>query len=89
MTLTLKLKIALRTLLPPGAYCSVSQTHLDFYHMFNLQKHQKSTVLSSFITNFTAEKICQHQSVTYDVIDKLPTPEPIKVRPGVMSERNL
>ena len=31
LTLPLKLKIALWTLLPPGAYCSVSQTNLDFY----------------------------------------------------------
>ena len=31
LTLTLKLKIAFSTLLPLGAYCSVSQTHLDFF----------------------------------------------------------
>ena len=31
LTLTLKLKIAFSTLLPPGAYCSVSQSTLDFY----------------------------------------------------------
>ena len=30
LNLTLKLKIAFWTLLPPGAYRSVSQTHLDF-----------------------------------------------------------
>ena len=31
LTLTLKLKIAFWTLLPPGAYCSVSQTHLGIF----------------------------------------------------------
>ena len=35
--LTLKLKIAFLTLLPPGAYCSVSQTHLDFVHFLLLE----------------------------------------------------
>ena len=85
MTLTLKLKIAFWTLVPPGACRSVSQAHLDFYHMFNLQKHKKSTVLLSFITNFIAKKTRQHQSITYDVIDEVLTPQPIKVRPGVMS----
>ena len=30
LTLTLKIKIAFLTLLPPGSYCSVSQTPLDF-----------------------------------------------------------
>ena len=31
LTLTLKLKIAFWTLLPPGAYYSVSQTHFDIF----------------------------------------------------------
>ena len=31
LTLTLKLKIAFSTLLPPGAYCSVSQAPIDFF----------------------------------------------------------
>ena len=31
---TLKLKIAFSTLLPPGAYCCVSQTPLDFFYIY-------------------------------------------------------
>ena len=29
----------------------------SFYHMFNLQKDKKNTVLSSFITDFIAENV--------------------------------
>ena len=38
--------------------------------MFNWQKRKKYTVLSSFITDFTAEK-APTSGVTYDVIDEL------------------
>ena len=38
LTLTLKLKIAFWTLLPPGAYCSVSQTHLDILYFVEMTK---------------------------------------------------
>ena len=52
--------------------------------MFNTQKRKKNTVSSSFITDFTAETH-QRRSVTYDVIDRTATSQPIKMLLGAMS----
>ena len=64
LSLTLMLKIAFWTLLPPGAYCSVSQTHLDFFCQI-MSLNSKLEVLFcrydsisvNFIHLFTCEKI--------------------------------
>ena len=52
LTLTLKLKIALSTLLPPGAYCSVSQTSLDFSNSFPEEKSFAVKVISHDVIKY-------------------------------------
>ena len=56
----------------------------SFYHMLNSQKRKKNTVLSSFITNFTAENaptsgryLWRHRRTA--------TSKPIKMLPSAMS----
>ena len=58
LTLTLKLKIAFSTLLPPGAYCSVSQTPLDFLCLLQSLETMPSTIENKAIhtVNVGAQK---------------------------------
>ena len=50
LTLTLKLKIVFWTLLPPGAYCSVSQTHL---HVLFCRRHMHSSECCHYFYTYT------------------------------------